>query len=140
MPEIEYYLLPPVCQPLLDKFYRAHRSPMRTGAGAQPWVARQQEIIGALSLRPVSGGHWLTGLFVAPEVRGQGIAERLITRALQDVAAPVWLFCDPQLLTFYERSGFALTTDLPASLDEKLRRYSRTKDLIGMVRLHPSQP
>ena len=132
MSEIEICLLPPLCQPLLDKFYRAHRSPMRSSGAAQMWVARQQEIIGALRLTPVAEGRWLTGLFVAPQWRGQAIARRLIVNALEELHGPVWLFCHPDLVGFYEQSGFASETDLPPMLADKLARYQRTKDLVAM--------
>lgn len=132
MSEIEFCLLPPLCQPLLDKFYRTHRSPMRSSGAAQLWVAREQEIIGALSLTPVAEGVWLTGLFVAPQWRGQTIAGRLIASALNGWTGPVWLFCHPDLMRFYERSGFWPTTDLPPALADKLTRYQRTKALVAM--------
>jgi GNAT superfamily N-acetyltransferase len=136
MPEIEFCLLPEVCQPLLDKFYRSHRSAMRSTSGAQMWVARQPDIIGALSLRSVSGGYWLTGLFVDPERRSEGIAGRLIARALEESSGTVWLFCDPDLTGFYERHSFTLADELPQSLAEKLMRYSRAKALVAMRNSH----
>lgn len=132
MSEIEFCTLPTLCQPLLDKFYRAHRSPMRSSGAAQMWVARQQEIIGALCLNPVADGYWLTSLFVAPQWRGQAIARRLIGVAQAGLAGPVWLFCHPDLMRFYEQSGFAPTTDLPPVLANKLARYQRTKSLLAM--------
>ena len=98
------------------------------------WVARQQEIIGALSLMPVADGYWLTGLFVAPQWRGRTIAGQLIASALKDLNGPVWLFCHPDLVRFYEQSGFALTPDLPSVLADKLTRYQRTKALLAMQR------
>jgi GNAT superfamily N-acetyltransferase len=133
MSEIEFCPLPELCQPLLDKFYRAQRSPMRSSGATQLWVAKQQAIIGALCLTQVADGYWLTGLFVAPEWRRQGVAERLIASAMRDLAGPVWLFCHPDLIGFYERSGFALAADLPSALADKLVRYRRTKELVGMV-------
>jgi len=136
MPDIEFVLLPEVCKPLLDKFYRSHRSAMRSSSGAQMWVARQPDIIGALCLRSVSGGYWLTGLFVDPERRSEGVAGQLIAQALKDATGTVWLFCDPDLTGFYERQGFVLSDDLPQSLAEKLMRYSRAKALVAMA----SQP
>lgn len=134
MPETEFCPLPPLCQPLLDKFYRAHRSPMRSSGAAQVWVARQQEIIGTLSLAPVADGYWLTGLFVAPQWRGQGIAGQLIAVALKGLIGPVWLFCHPDLVRFYEQSGFTPATDLPPMLADKLARYQKTKALMAMQR------
>jgi|GEM_PF-269205 len=135
--DIQFSILPDICRPLLGKFYRAHRSAMRAPKEAQVWVARQQEIVGALCLRPVAGGCWLTGLFVAPEVRGQAIASRLLDAALAQTVGTVWLFCDPELLGFYARAGFAETTDLPQSLAEKLRRYEQSKRLIALVYTRP---
>lgn len=134
MSDIEFSILSPECRPLLDKFYRAHRSTMRSASTAQSWVARQHEIIGALSLTPVAGGHWLTGLFVAPQWRSQGIARRLMDHAMRSISEPVWLFCHPDLQGFYEASGFVPAGALPQSLGEKLMRYGRNKTLIALVR------
>jgi GNAT superfamily N-acetyltransferase len=139
MSEIEFCQLPELCQPLLDKFYRAHRSPMRSSGAAQFWVAKQQEIIGALCLTLIADGYWLTGLFVAPEWRGQGVAERLIASAMRDLTGPVWLFCHPDLVRFYQRSGFAPVTDLPQVLADKLARYRHTKALVGMTITYGSE-
>ncbi|WP_341520978.1 GNAT family N-acetyltransferase [Pseudomonas sp. G.S.17] len=134
MPDIEFSILQPDCLPLLDKFYREHRSNMRSSSTAQSWVARQREIIGALSLTPVAGGYWLTGLFVAPQSRSQGVARQLMAHATASLAEPVWLFCHPDLLGFYEASGFTPAGALPQSLGEKLMRYGRNKTLVALVR------
>ncbi|OCR23074.1 GNAT family acetyltransferase [Pseudomonas syringae] len=134
MPDIECSILPPDCLPLLDKFYREHRSSMRASSSAQAWIAKQQEILGALSLTPVAGGHWLTGLFVAPQSRSQGIASQLMDHALRPLTEPVWLFCHPDLQGFYEDSGFNPAGALPQSLGEKLMRYGRNKTLVALVR------
>jgi GNAT superfamily N-acetyltransferase len=134
MSDLEFSILAPNCQPLLDKFYRAHRSQMRSSSTAQLWVARQQEITGALCLTPVAGGFWLTGLFVAPEWRSQGIARQLMAHALRELSQPVWLFCHPELQDFYAASGFAPAGALPQSLGEKLMRYGRNKPLVALVR------
>lgn len=134
MPDIQFLLLPDVQRPLLEKFYRAHRSPMRARGEAQVWVARQPDIIGALCLTPVAGGHWLTGLFVAPDERGRGVAAGLIATALTSFAGNVWLFCEPELHGFYQRSGFTDIQDLPQELAARLARYQQTKRLIALVR------
>jgi GNAT superfamily N-acetyltransferase len=133
MSEPHFGLLAPALRPLLDKFYRAHRSPMRAPAGAQAWVARRQDILAALCLSAVDGGHWLTGLLVAPAERRQGLSSRLLKQALAQTAGPVWLFCHPQLVDFYQRLGFAQTLQLPPSLAERLTRYQRHKQLVAMA-------
>jgi GNAT superfamily N-acetyltransferase len=133
MPVTDFYPLPELSRPLLDKFYREHRSPMRAGGEARLWVAKQAEIVGGLCLTDVAGGQWLTGLFVAPALRGQGIARCLIEAALVDVQGPVWLFCHPDLLGFYQGVGFEPAPGLPQALADRFERYSRTKPLIALV-------
>ncbi|MDB5982902.1 MAG: N-acetyltransferase [Pseudomonas sp.] len=134
MPVTDFYLLPELSRPLLDKFYREHRSPMRAGGEARLWVAKQAQIVGGLCLTRVADGQWLTGLFVAPAMRGQGIARRLIEAALAEVDGPVWLFCHPDLLGFYQLTGFEPISKLPQVLAERFQRYSRTKVLVALVR------
>lgn len=136
MPATYFCVLPEACKPLLNKFYKAHKSPMRPVNEAQLWVAKQQDIVGALCLSTVADGHWLTGLFVAPSLRGQSIASDLIREVLAQTANPVWLFCHPDLLGFYQRAGFEPDSALPQALAERFARYSRTKPLIAMSRLN----
>lgn len=119
---------------LLDHFYRQHGSRMRASAGARLWVARAPLIVGGLSLGEVPGGQWLTGLFVAPDWRGRGIAAKLIEAALADALSPTWLFCHPDLQPFYQRLGFAPASVLPVVLAERLTRYRRSKALVALVR------
>ncbi|HEY6611737.1 MAG TPA: GNAT family N-acetyltransferase [Pseudomonas sp.] len=132
--DIHCELLAPLLKPLLGKFYRTHRSPMRAPDGAQTWVARRQEILAALNLTPVDHGHWLTGLLVAPTERRQGLASQLIEHALARTTGPVWLFCHPDLLGFYQRLGFEPATQLPPALAERLARYQRSKALLALAR------
>lgn len=132
MSEIHYAALEASLWPLMNKFYRAHQSSMKAVRDAQLWVARRDEIVAALCLRPVSGGHWLTGLFVDPAYRVQGIAARLIAEAVNGVDKPVWLFCHPDLRDFYERRGFSFDPELPYAMAERLSRYARSKPMIAM--------
>jgi GNAT superfamily N-acetyltransferase len=118
--------------PLMNKFYRAHQSSMKAVRDAQLWVARRDEIVAALCLRPVSGGHWLTGLFVDPACREQGVAAELIATAVKDLELPVWLFCHPDLRPFYEHRGFTFDPPMPFAMVERLSRYARSKPMIAM--------
>jgi GNAT superfamily N-acetyltransferase len=140
MTDLHFRALPPLLKPLADKFYRAHRSPMRASQADQLWVAQQGEIVAALCLRPVASGQWLTSLLVAPARRRQGLARQLIEQALDGCGEPVWLFCQPQLQGFYQRLGFADCSVLPAPLAERLARYSRSKSLLAMVREGGASP
>lgn len=132
MSDLHYERLPQLQRPLLDKFYRAHGSPMRAGNQGQPWVARHGEIIAALCLTPIAQGHWLTGLFVAPNARRQAIASTLVRQAMGPLDGPVWLFCHPELTAFYHPLGFQPCQHLPAALGDRLTRYSRSKTLVAL--------
>ncbi len=133
MTAIAYAQLEAPLWPLMNKFYRAHQSSMKANKDAQLWVAREQEIVAALCLRSAANGYWLTGLFVAPDVRRRGIARSLVDAAVSSTeGAPVWLFCDPELQGFYEGIGFGMADDLPQVLFERLIRYQRNKAMIAM--------
>ncbi|AUZ49124.1 GNAT family N-acetyltransferase [Pseudomonas orientalis] len=118
--------------PLLNKFYRSHNSSMKALKGGQLWVARDGEIVAGLCLTPVAGGQWLTGVFVDPAYRGQGLAAQLVQQAVADRDGTVWLLCHPDLETLYQRMGFSQDTVLPQSLSERLMRYKRNKPMIAM--------
>ena len=83
MTAIVYAPLEAPLWPLMNKFYRAHQSSMKASKDAQLWVARQQDIIGGLCLRSLAHGYWLTGVFVAPALRGQGVAGALVKAKLE---------------------------------------------------------
>lgn len=134
MPDLHCRTLPAPLLPLVDEFYRAHRSPMRVDRQAQVWVAQHTAIVAALCLRPLVHGYWLSGLFVAPGQRGQGLARQLIEQALAQASESVWLFCHPELRRFYENLGFLPCTSLPTTLAERLSRYQRKKNLIALYR------
>lgn len=119
-------------RPLLNKFYKSHGSAMRTSDGGEAWVARAGEIVGGLSLTPVPGGQWLTGLLVAPSWRGKGVARLLVDNACG--AERTWLFCHPDLQGFYERLHFVVSEELPQPLADRLARYRRSKPLVAMHR------
>jgi GNAT superfamily N-acetyltransferase len=134
MPDLTCRALPAPLLPLVDEFYRAHLSPMRVDRQAQVWVAQHTEIVAALCLRPQVHGYWLSGLFVAPGQRGQGLARQLVEQALVQTSESVWLFCHPELHSFYENLGFLPCTSLPTALAERLSRYQRKKNLIALYR------
>ncbi len=132
MHDLQIELLAEPLWPLLNKFYRRHNSPMKALKGGRLWVARDAEIVAGLCLTPVVGGQWLTGVFVDPAYRGQGLAARLIDAAVADAEGTVWLLCHPDLEGLYQRMGFSQDTLLPQSLSERLVRYKRNKPMIAM--------
>ena len=132
MPELHLEPLAEPLWPLLNKFYRSHNSSMKALKGGRLWVARDSEIVAGLCLSPVVGGQWLTGVFVDPAYRSQGLAARLIRQAVAEVDGTVWLLCHPDLEGLYQRIGFSQDTVLPQSLSERLVRYKRNKPMIAM--------
>ncbi|MGY4526240.1 GNAT superfamily N-acetyltransferase [Pseudomonas sp. TE21394] len=118
----------------MDHFYRQHGSRMRAVSEGQLWVARAPGIIAGLSLSAVGDGCWLTGLFVDPQRRSQGVAGRLVEAALGRAAGPTWLFCHPDLAAFYRRLGFDPPGYLPEALAGRLQRYQRSKRLVALQR------
>lgn len=118
---------------LLRKLYRNHNSAMRITQQAEVWVVRNPAVIAGVCLSPVADGLWLTSLFTAPEKRQQGAA-RLLIKQLQVfyLGQPIWLFCHPQLESFYRKLGFKQTQQLPESLRSRLTRYQQHKSLIAM--------
>ncbi len=132
MPDFQPRQLPAECKPLLDRFYRAHRSHMRVPVGARCWVAGRADIVAGLCLSEVANGHWLTALLVAPSQRNQGLATQLISQALGANEGPVWLFCEPEITAFYHRLNFNDATVLPEPLASRLQRYNRNKALVAL--------
>ena len=131
--------LDPLHKPLLARFYRANGGRLRGVSGGSYWVAREMALVGALTLSPVAGGTWVTGLLVAPEARGRGIGSRLVRQATAGTGGPVWLFCEPTLLDFYAPLGFECATDLPAELSARLIRYRASKRLIALGYAHRNE-
>ncbi len=136
MSSIDYQRLACSLLPLANKFYKSQRSNMRTSRNALVWVARQPEIIAACCLRPEDNGHFLSALLVASQRRQQGIASELLRALRQNTAGPIWLFCHPDLVGFYQHLGFQLTSSLPPALAERLRRYQHKQALQALI----SQP
>lgn len=118
---------------LLRKFYRSHNSSMRITQQAEVWVVRAPSIIAGVCLSPVTDGYWLTSLLTADKYRQKGVAHLLIKQVqVAYQGAPIWLFCHPELISFYSKLGFEQTQCLPESLHDRLTRYQQHKALIAM--------
>ncbi len=121
--------------PLLNKFYRSHASRMRANPEAEAWVVRNPEIIAGLCLTAITEGYWLTGLFVAPEHRKHRVAQYLLQHTQRaHSSSPIWLFCHPDLIGFYQHTGFRITEQLPDQLKNRLSCYQKHKNLVAMHR------
>lgn len=133
MPTVVYQRLDSALLPLANKFYKSQGSNMRAARNEQVWVAQAAEIIAACCLKPQDHGHWLTALLVAQAQRQQGIARALLQTLRRDTAGPIWLFCRPDLLGFYQHQGFQPATDLPQALAHRLQRYQQKQALQALV-------
>jgi len=126
--------LPPLLYPLAQRFYRQHQRGTKLSSQHQVWVGKQDHlIVSALCLQPNAHGHWLTSLLVAPQHRHQGQAAALLKHIRAIYSGPIWLFCAPELRTFYEQAGYLATLELPENLQDRLVRYQRHKRLIALV-------
>lgn len=105
---------------------------MRVPAGATCWVIGNAEIQAGLCLTAVDDGYWLTGLLVAPNYRRRGLAQRLVRNVIGHHAGTIWLFCSPELTSFYTLLGFVETESLPPSLASRLQAYRRNKALVAL--------
>lgn len=111
---------------------------MRITQQADAWVVRAPHIIASACLSPVAHGHWLTSLFTAPTFRQQGVASLLIKHLqLAYPDTPIWLFCHPDLSSFYCNLGFKQAQHLPEALNSRLIRYQQHKSLIAMFYTEP---
>jgi N-acetylglutamate synthase-like GNAT family acetyltransferase len=64
-------------------------------------------IVGTVQMRPLPDGHCELGsLAVAPDMRGRGIAARLIETLLADADGPVQMITTANFAAHYERFGF----------------------------------
>ena len=70
-----------------------------------------------------------------PPLRRQGLAAALLSHSLALHPEPVWLFCHPELRSFYQRLGFEDCQSLPTELAVRLIRYQRNKSLVSL-RIH----
>ena len=122
---------------LANQFYKRVNKHMKARGDETAWLGSVgNEPLVALRLRPLEPP-WqlLTGVLVAPDARGQGLATRLLTDAAADYrAGHTWLFCEPVLCPLYLRAGFTLCANLPAPLRSRLQRYQqKTPALVAMV-------
>ena len=120
--------------PLVNRFYRQHQRGTKANSQHLVWVGEEHgQIVCSLCLQPVSNGHWLTSLLVAPQSRTRGYATSLLAQIRNQYTGPIWLFCAPELSAFYLRAGFAEATVLPESLVDRLTRYQRHMQLVALA-------
>ena len=70
------------------------------------WLAARDggDIVGVARITEVDGARTIDDIWVAPDARRNGVATLLIEHA----GRPIWLICDEDMISFYERRGFSL--------------------------------
>lgn len=81
----------------------------RLAEGSEGWLAeRANRVVGVLEMR----ADHLKSLFVAPDCHGQGLARRLLERALAGrEGAEITVNSSPYAMEIYEHLGFRRTSD-----------------------------
>ena len=134
MNEVRFRQLKPIEFPLARKFYRAHQRKMQPHGDETIWVAETPKLGAALRLKTLTCGCWLLGLYVLPEQRHRGLARQLIREALADITTDTWLFCHPDLASFYQPLGFQSLEPVPQPLYDRLLSYRRSQPLVALCR------
>jgi len=81
------------------------------------WLAASESgaIVGVARTFERDGDWMLEDVWVEPSSRNRGIGRALVTEAKKHRAA-LWLICDEEMVSYYERLGFIAEPDLPKGL------------------------
>ncbi len=91
--------------PLVNKFYKTHKARGKAKSHEQVWVAKKTEIVAACRIVNLETAELLCGVFVCPDMRGQGIARQLIETLCQH-KPQLYTFAYAHLKTWYQSMGF----------------------------------
>lgn len=135
--------------PLVNKFYKANRGRSRAKSSDKVWVVRQNnELVAALRVVPLCGHEFLTGVQVAVNKQGQGIATGLLTQVFEKLyeadnparlMKPCYTFPYSHLVGFYSCLGWQVMAedDLPKPLQTRFARYVGQGRDICVMRFMP---
>jgi amino-acid N-acetyltransferase len=102
-------------------------------------AAMADRVVGAVQLRKhADGSRELGSLVVASDMRGSGVASRLIDRLLADEREPIWMITNEIYAEAYARWGFERIE--PAAAPVKVRfnwRMGRLARIISLLRRQP---
>ena len=130
--------------PLVNKFYKANRGRARARSSDKVWVVRDNgELVAALRVVQLSGHEFLTGVQVALDKQGLGIATAMLTQVFEHLHAnglvkPCYTFPYVHLIEFYRRLGWVEIgkDELPKPLQTRFERYLGQGRDIGAMILH----
>lgn len=150
---LEKFQVEPIGQqmvPLVNKFYKANRGRARAKSSDKVWIIREKgHLVGALRVVQLSGHEFLTGVQVALDKQGQGIATCLLTQVFErlygsDNSQPLVKLCYTfpyrHLMSFYARLGWQsmMMEDLPKPLQTRFLRYVGQGRDICVMKFMPS--
>lgn len=144
----------PIALPLVNKFYKGNRSRAKAKSSDKVWIVRKDdsngaEIIAALRVVQLCGHEFLTGVHVAEEYQGQGVAtsmlQQVFTRIYQQglvrANKPCYTFPYRHLIDFYQGLGWQVIdiTQAPANFQTRYERYCKQGRDIGVMIYHPPE-
>jgi len=149
-------LIDKVLLPLVNKFYKANRARSRAKSSDRVWVIKQQgEIVAALRVVQIAGNEFLTGVQVAEQWQGKGVATLMLQQVfailsgqavdgeavVQPLAKPCYTFPYLHLIDFYTKLGWRVITkeQLPVNLHTRYERYCGQGRDIGVMVYHPNK-
>ncbi len=129
--------LPPIAFPLASKFYKLHKKGKVSGSDIV-WVSRDSGHIIAAARLSLVLPHYrlLTGVFVAPEYRKQGVARDLL-QSTCDEPQFIYTFSLQHLQPFYQQLNFELIAldNLPCELAQMFIAYLKQgRKIVAMIR------
>ena len=107
MNDFEVIKLEPVMFPLVNKFYQAYNVRGRAKSHDKVWVVKvNSEIVAAAKITPKSDFDLLTGVFTAPDWRGNQFASKLVRHIIASQQETIYTFAYNHLVAWYLNLGF----------------------------------
>lgn len=137
MSDYHFAPLDPLRFPLVARFYKSHYPAGKPKKDEIIWTLEDPAGLGgAVRFRQFTHYQLLTGMLLAPRLRGQMLGDRFLTAIQPQIQdKPCYCFAYRYLESLYANAGFVLID--PASLPEELRGRFQSychsgKDLIPM--------
>lgn len=123
--------------PLANKFYRTHKFRGKARRHDPCMVIRdnQNQIIACGCLRQLTGAQLLTGVAVAPDYRGLGVARLLVGSMADAYDEQTFTFPYRHLVPFYESVGFLVEDSerQPSAIVDRFHTYQKQgRDIVLM--------
>jgi len=124
----------------LNRFYKRNGHRGKATASHQAWwLEHKGNIVAALRLEPHPWGNLLRGMWVATELRGQGLGTYFLTLLKPELVIKE-CFCLPYKYQqkFYLRNGFInAQASAPCALRQQHRHYTDRGEELGLMQYQP---